>query len=264
MLSKNIRVLAVVSPKGGSGKTTTTANLAVALSEYKKYILALDTNVTTASLGLHLNIEHPPVTFKDVLDKNFSILKAIYFYNKFLQVIPSALSIELKYKPIVLQEKIRKLTNHYDILLSGLVNRYDLILIDSAPGFNAEAIAAMQAADGLLIITNPEVPAITVAAKGIEYAKLLNRPVVGVVLNKVAGKWYEVSKEEIEESLGVKVLAEIPYDTKVPESIANKTPVVSYASKSPASIAFKRLGADLIGEEFEISFWDKIKSFFKL
>lgn len=264
MLPKNVKVVAIVSPKGGSGKTTTTANLAVALSEFKKYILALDTNVTTASLGLHLNISHPPVTFEDVLSKDFSILNAIYFYNKHLQVIPTALSIELRYKPMLLQEKITQLTNQYDIILSELVNRYDLVIIDTAPGFNAESIAAMQAADSLLMVTNPEVPAIMVAAKGIEYAKLLNRQVVGVILNKVTGKWYEVSKEEVEESLGVKVLAEIPLDMKVPESIANKTPVVSYAPKSHASIAFKKLGAGLIGERFEISFWDKIKSFFKL
>jgi len=260
-------VLSVISPKGGSGKTTTTANLAVALSAvFNKYVLAVDTNITTASLGMHMDIIHPPLTFKDVLDKNFSILKAMYFYNKHLQIIPSALSIELKDEPLVLQEKIRKLTNHYDILLSDVIRRYDLILIDSAPGFSMEALAAMQTADALLIVTNPEFPAIAVTTKSVEYAKILNRPIIGIVLNKVTGESYELGKEEIEKAVGVNVIAEIPADPKVPESIAHKTPVVSYAPKSPASMAYKKLAAQLIGEKYEDvkeGCWCGVKSFFK-
>lgn len=253
ILSENVRVLAVVSPKGGAGKTTTTANLAVALSSvFNKYILALDTNITTASLGMHLDIVHPPVTFKDVLDKDFSILKAMYFYNKYLQVVPSALSIELKDKPMVIQDKIISLANHYDILLGDVVRRYDLILIDSAPGFGIEALAAMQTADALLIVTNPEFPAIAVTAKSIEYASILKRPVVGVVLNKVRGKSYELSKEDIESALGVSIIAEIPDDPKVPEAIANRIPVVLYDPVSPASIAYKRLAALLIGKDYDM------------
>src|SRR3989338_5925687 len=106
------KVIAIVSPKGGAGKTTTAANLSVVFSQYKRYTLALDTNVTTASLGLHFGLTNPPVTFKDVLNKDFNIASAMYFYNKYLQVIPSALAIELKYKPLDLQEKVRKLTDH--------------------------------------------------------------------------------------------------------------------------------------------------------
>lgn len=209
---------------------------------------------------------HPPVTFKEVLDKNFSILKAMYFYNKYLQIIPSALSIELKDEPLAISEHIRKLTDHYDILLSDVVRRYDLILIDSAPGFSIEALAAMQTADALLLVTNPEFPAIAVTTKSVEYARFLKRPIIGIVLNKVRGKDYELSKEEIEKALGVKVIAEIPDDPKVPESIAYRIPVVSYSPKSPASIAYKKLAAQLIGEEYEISeaaFWYKIGCFVK-
>ena len=266
ILPEKVRVLAVVSPKGGSGKTTTTANLAVALSSFNKYILAVDTNITTASLGIHFDIVHPPVTFKEVLDNNFSILKAMYFYNKYLQVIPSALSIELKDEPLAISEKIRKLTDHYDILLSDVVRRYDLILIDSAPGFSTEALAAMQTADALLLVTNPEFPSIAVTTKSVEYAKYLKRPIIGIVLNKVSGKSYELTKEEVEESLGVKVIAEIPDDPKVPESIAYRIPVVSYSPRSPASIAYKQLAAQLIGEEYEESkagLWWRIKWFVK-
>lgn len=99
-----------------------------------------------------------------------------------------------------------------------------------------------------------------------EYAKFLKRPIIGIVLNKVRGKSYELTKEEVEESLGVNVIAEIPDDPKVPESIAYRIPVVSYSPRSPASIAYKKLAAQLIGEEYEASkagLWWRIKCFVK-
>lgn len=264
MLPKNATILTVISPKGGSGKTTTTANLAVAMSEFhKKYILAMDTNITAANLGVHLDIMKPSVTFSDVIKKNFSILEAMYPYNKYLQVIPSALFIEVKNESIVLQEKIRQLTNRYNTLLSNLVRRYDLIVIDSAPGFGIEAVAAMQTADALLLVTNPELPAVMMAVEAVEYAKILKKPIVGVVLNKVRRKPYELSKEDVEESLSVPVIAEIPDDPKVPESIAKRIPVVTYAKRSIASIAYRKLAADLLGEECKLDVLSKIKTFFR-
>jgi septum site-determining protein MinD len=264
MLPKKVTVLAVISPKGGSGKTTTTANIAVAMSEFhKKYILALDTNITTASLGIHLGIMKPPVTLIDVIKKDFSILEAMYFYNKYLQIIPSNLAIEIKGESIVFPEKIKKLTHCYRILLSDLVKRYDKIIIDSAPGFGLEAVAAMQAADALLLVTNPELPAVMVSAKVVEYAKILKKPIVGIVLNKVKKKFYELNKEDVEESLGVPVIAEIPNDEKVPESIAKRIPVVLYAKRSSASLAYRKLAADMLGEECKIDTLSRIKTFFR-
>jgi len=250
MLDKKIKVIAVVSPKGGAGKTTTTANLSAAFSNRGISVLALDTNITTPALGLHFGITKPSITFKEVLDKNLPVSRAINFYNEYLHVIPSAMSIELKYRPLPLQEKIAKLANHYDLLLTDLVKRYDLILLDSAPGFNAESISAMLTSDALIMVTNPELPAVIAAAKGVDYARLLKRKVLGIVLNKVRNRSYELSREEIEKAIGVKVIAEIPYDNNIPESIAHKIPVIESKRLSTASISYRELCADLLGEVY--------------
>lgn len=258
-MSKKIsKVIAIVSPKGGAGKTTTSANLGVVFSQYGVNTLVLDTNITTASLGFHFGLTNPKVTFKEVLDENLSITKAIYEYNEHLHIIPSALSIELRYRPLTLQEKVRELADHYDILLTELTKKYDLILLDSAPGFNAESIAAMVSSDALIMVTNPELPSVIAAAKGAEYAKFLKRRIIGIVLNKVTHKDYELNREEIEKSIGFKVIAEIPYDENIPRSIANKKPVVDFKKFSEASIAYKKLGAGLIGEEYELGFIERI------
>lgn len=266
-------VLAIMSPKGGAGKTCVTANLAVALSTvFNKKILAVDTNISTASLGLHLNIMFPDVTIHDVLKKSFSLQQAIYSYDSNLFVIPASTVIERGDRnPSTMQERIRKITNHYNILLSQVAKDYDLILLDSAPGFGVEALASMQVADGVMLVTNPEYPALASAVKAVEYAKILKVPMMGVVLNKVVGASYEPTKRDVEKALGVSVAQVIPMDLKVKEAIAKKIPIVAYSPNSSASIAFKKLAASIIGETYEssdkpheslykpLNFWGKLK-----
>ena len=245
------KVIAIISPKGGAGKTTTTANLAVALSNLGKKVLAIDANISTASLGFHFGINGERVTFKEVLDEHYLVSNAVIKYKPNLHIITNDISMEFGNKQSTINGSIRHLTNYYDIILSQLVRDYDVILLDSAPGFNQESIAAMRASDIMIMVINPEVPSVVASTKGIEYSHRLKKKILGVVLNKMLFTDYELTSKEIKEALNTRILAEVPYDENVLKAISSNKPVVDYNADSEAAIAYKKLAAHLADEQYQ-------------
>lgn len=243
------RIIGVVSGKGGVGKTTTVANIGVSLAhDYKKRVLAIDGNVTTSNLGIHLGFLYPPVTLHDVLEDKVPIDQAIYVHESGLHVIPASLSVKRKAYYERLKSKIAELAANYDV-----------ILIDGAAGIGNEVKATIMASDELLIITNPEIPAVTAAIKVSETAKDMNSQIRGVVVNKMRNKSYEVSTNEIESSCESEVISTIPEDSAVQESISKRVPVIQYNPRSHAAIEFRKLAASLIGEKYVVvPFWQKV------
>ena len=246
------------------GKTVTTANLAAALALiYDKKVLAIDTNVSTASLGLHFNIYYPDKTIDEISEK--SIYESISIYHQNLHVIPASIRIKKESRNLKkVRENLLKTIKNYEKFLDKISEEYDLVLLDCSPGFDLESIAAMEVAGGLIIVTNPDYPSVVTAIKAMEYAKRSGMPVGGIILNKLKNKKYELKSEEIEKALGAKIIGQIPYDKRVPESISNNKPVVLFKTNSKSGKAFRKVAASIIGENPEKSwfanFLDRLRS----
>jgi septum site-determining protein MinD len=235
------RIITVASGKGGVGKTTLVSNLASALASFKKSVIAVDGNLTTPNLGIHLGIPLYPITLQDVLNGKARLNDALYYHPAGFTVLPADLSLR----------KLRMANSHELVnIFYKLVGGCDFILVDSAAGLGKEAIAAVKAADEVITITNPELPALTDALKLGNIARRHGTHNLGVVVNRVRGKKHEFSLSAVSDFLEMPILGKIPEDAEVSKSIAKKQPVVVYNPKSAASQHIMSIAAKLIGEEY--------------
>ena len=236
------RFIAIVSGKGGVGKTTTSINLGVALKSLRRDVIVLDGNLTTPDIGLHLGVPKLPITLHDVLEGKKSILDATYAHPSGLKLIPADISFKA-----LKNLNLKKLKN----IFKELKGTSEFIIMDCAAGLGNEVSSVMKFADEVLIVTNPELTAVTNALKTVKLAEEKNITVLGVVLNRVKGIKEEMSIENVEALVDKPVIGVIPETDDMKKSLVVKHPLVYYYPKSNAALAFKKLAAGLIGEDYE-------------
>ncbi|MCK5149594.1 cell division ATPase MinD [Candidatus Pacearchaeota archaeon] len=236
------KVIVITSGKGGVGKTTTAINLGAAINYFGKEVLIIDGNLSTPNIGIHLNSPEVPVNLNHVLLKKADVFEAVYEHESGMKIMPSSLSIkELKnIKP----EKIKDFKEDFK-----KISEY--VIIDSAAGLGAEASAVIEAADELIVVTNPEIPAITDALKAIKVAEEMKKPVIGVIMTKVRKNKIEMQPETVKEMLETQILGMVPEDIAIQKSLNLKDAVIHTYPKSKASRAYKEIAAKLLEIEYD-------------
>lgn len=232
------RFIAIASAKGGVGKTTFVTNLATALAQQGKRVIAVDSNVTTSNLGLHLGIPLYPYTIQDVLKGRATVKQALYYHPAGFRIMPADVSIK----------KLMIPRSHRLVNLLTKLDHADYALIDCAAGLGRESLAAVEAADEMITVTLPELPALTDALKVIKFGDRFGTKQVGVVVNRVAKERHEYSQQEIEDFLGVPVITMIPEDPAIRRSIAHKTPLVIHKPRSKSAKHFHHVASRLTGK----------------
>ena len=231
------KVIVITSGKGGVGKTTTTINLGAAINHFGKDVLIIDGNLSTPNVGIHLNSPEVPINLNHVLSKKAEVFEAVYEHESGIKIIPSSLSIkELK---TIKPKKIKDFKEEFK-----KVSEY--ILIDSAAGLGEEATSTISMADELIIVTNPEMPAITDALKTIKLAENMGKKVLGIIITRVKKNKIEMQPETVKEMLEVPILGMIPEDISISESLNLKDAVIHTHPKSNSSRAYKEIAAKLL------------------
>ena len=236
------KIIVITSGKGGVGKTTTAINLGAAMNYFGKNVLIVDGNLSTPNVGIHLNSPEVPVCLNHILAKKAETHEAVYEHESGIKIIPSSLSIKelRKLKP----ENMKNLKEDFKAL-------GDFILIDSAAGLGMEAISAMESADELIIVTNPEMPAITDALKTIKLAESMKIPVKGIIITRVKKNKSEMQPEVVKDMLEVAILGSIPEDSAVQEALNLKDALVHTHPKSNSARAYKEIAAKLIDVDYD-------------
>ncbi len=208
-----MKLITITSGKGGVGKTTTAINLGAALNQFGKEVIVVDANLTTPNIGLHLGAPIVPVNLNHVLLGKARIADAIYEHESGTKIIPSSLSI-----------KELKRLNHSKLkdVARKLRRMADYVIFDSAAGLGEEALVSMKVADELIVVTNPEIPAVTDALKTIKLAEDIGKEVKGVIVTRVKGRSTEMSISNIRDMLDIPIIGVVPEDKNVQASLRNK------------------------------------------
>ncbi len=236
------KIYAVISGKGGVGKTTTTINLGTSLNYLGEDVVIVDANLTTPNVGIHLGAPIVPVTLNHVLSNQVKFEEAIYEHESGTKVMPASLSLreteKVDYKKFPeLMKKVKKITSY--------------VLIDSAAGLGEEARTAIDACDEIIIVTNPEMSAVTDALKTIKLAEEKGKPIAGVILTRYRGKNHEMSIPNIRDMLEIPILGIIPEDDAIRESQALKNAVIHTHPRSKAAKTYFNTSKRILGEDVD-------------
>lgn len=233
-----MRVIAVGSGKGGIGRSTITANLGFNLADRGKSTLIVDGSFTSPNQALFFNLEKATKTLNDVLAGDISLSEAVYNGPNDVKILPAAVSLE----------KIRKTEPARFPEAMEQLNGYDFVLIDTTNGLRRETIAALKAGEELLIVTMPELTAVSDSMKTKVASKFLGLDPIGLVLNQVKGEGYELEREEIRGIMDLPILCTIPYDKDVRRSLNEGKLLLEWNPDSPAAEKIKELGEKLTEE----------------
>ncbi|WP_456474122.1 cell division ATPase MinD [Candidatus Pyrohabitans sp.] len=233
------RVIVVASGKGGVGKTTIAANLAVALSMFGKRVAVLDADVVMANLEIILGLKNPPVALIDVLKGRLDISDVMYEGPEGVKIIPAGITLDgfNEDNMEMLKAALREIPRDIEILV-----------IDAPAGRDAAMV--MDEGQEVIIVTIPQVSSVSDALKMKLLAERMGARTIGAVMNMVEGKARELSVQEIENTLDTNVIAVLLEDEVVKEALAYEEPFVLRYPYSHPTREIMRLAADLIGRSY--------------
>jgi septum site-determining protein MinD len=236
------RVIVINSGKGGVGKTTTAINLGASLNKLNKQVIIIDANLNTPNIGLQLGAPIVPVTLNHVLKGKAEIEEAVYEHSSGTKIIPSSLSIKelTKFNTKKLPEIAKKLKRDYDY-----------VIFDSAAGFGEEVIAVLEASDEIIVVTNPEMPAVTDALKAVKVAREMGKEVNGIIVTRHRNARYEMPLSSIKSMLETQIIGVIPEDKAVKEALNLRDAVIHTHPRSKVSRKYHEIARKITGEKIE-------------
>ena len=225
------RVITVVSPKGGSGKTTVAVNVAIGLAQRApKQVVLLDFDVQfgdcASALGLRPDYSLAEAANAATYDR--SALKV------FLAGHPSGLALLAPPDDLVAVDDIDQ--DAVKRTLAAYAEEFPLVIVDTASGVDRFALAAMEQSTDLLVVSSTDVPSIRAVRRQLdvldEVGYVSQRRTF--VLNRANAK-VGLSVSEIEAAVGMEASFQIPSTRLIPVSTNEGNPIIERAGGSVAN-----------------------------
>jgi len=239
------RVVTVFSPKGGVGKTTSSVNLALALTDRgarKVCLVDLDLAFGDVAITMQLFPTHSieqAVGSEDSVD--LAMLEGLLTrHQDTLTVLaaPAHPDVRERVTPLLISR-----------ILRALRDGFDYIVVDTSPSFDDATLTALDETDECVIVATLDVPTLKNVKVALETMDMLNiaRGHRHLLLNR-ADEQVGISVEKVESILGMPVSAQVATAVEIAAATNAGTPIVSHQPGHPASHAYARLAASVTGE----------------
>jgi ATP-binding protein involved in chromosome partitioning len=245
--------IAILSGKGGVGKSFVTASLAIALASRGKRVAVLDADIHGPSIPKLLGVHG-----YTMMAGPEGILPVTAAYG--VKVVSMDFLLPSEETPLIWRGPLK--TNAIRELLAEVAwGELDYLLIDLPPGTGDEALSIAQMipkVDGAIIVTIPSDLSRIVVKKAVMFAKKLAIPVIGIVENMSgftcpeSGKTYYIfgkgAGKRIAEEMNVDFLGEIPLDPRISEANDKGVPFFVEYPDTEAAKAFLRIADKIIAK----------------
>jgi septum site-determining protein MinD len=239
------KVLTITSGKGGVGKTTAVANLAVALASDGKKVVCIDGDIGLRNLDVVMGLENRIVyDIVDVVEGRCKTRQAMIRDKRLpeLFLIPAA------------QTRDKNAVSPSDMirLCDELRQEVDWILIDSPAGIERGFRNAIAPADRVLIVTNPEMSAVRDADRVVGLLEAEEKLAPSLVVNRLNPNMVKrgdmLSVDDVYDLLRIDVIGIVPEDENVIVA-SNRGVPLALEAKSRAGQAFRNIARRLNGEQ---------------
>jgi septum site-determining protein MinD len=239
------KVVTITSGKGGVGKTTAVANLAVALAGRGQKVTCIDGDIGLRNLDVVMGLENRIVyDLVDVVEGRCRLRQAMIRDKRLpeLYMIPAA---QTRDKTAVSPSDMVRLCDE-------LRPEVDWIIIDSPAGIERGFKNAIAAADKVLILTNPEVSAVRDADRVVGILNAEGKGAPSLVINRLNPVMVKrgdmLSVEDVLDLLAIDLIGIVPEDENVIVA-SNKGQPLALDAKSKAGQAFQNIARRLMGEQ---------------
>ncbi len=235
----------VLSGKGGVGKSTVAANIAVTLAMEGKNVGLLDVDFHGPSIPVLLHLEG-----QQIRTDNESIIPVDFVER--IKVMSLGFMLQNQDDAVIWRGPM-KMNVIKQLLTDVKWGELDYLIIDFPPGTGDEPLSVAQLipdSDGAIIVTTPQNLSLLDVRKSISFCKQVNVPVLGVIENMsglicpncktVINVFKAGGGETMAKEMGVRFLGRIPIDPLIVEASDSGKPFVYHYAKTEAAVAFKK------------------------
>lgn len=243
------KVVTIMSPKGGAGKTMTTVNVALSLAQWgdpsRVTIIDADLQFGDVCISLQVDPKHTIVDAARDIDKlDEPLLESLLArHTSGMRVLSAPL------EPSLADE----VSTQVVVKTIGMLKRmFDYIVIDTAPFLDEPVLSILERSDVVLLVVDMDLPSVKNAKLALDTLRLIKFPFekIKLVLNRVNSK-ARLDIDELERSLGLEVQAAISSDKLVPRAVNEGEPVVSLYPRSRVARDLRSVARLVVDGEVE-------------